>query len=130
MRDEEDISKHEAVIMYIYFSFTSLTTVGFGDLHPRSDFERIYIAFGLLLGVAIFSFIMGEFIAMISNIDQYDASAGGDGSELSRFFGILKNYNYNEDIDIKLRREIEEFLENRYMKDQVLALNESHGIMG
>jgi hypothetical protein len=124
------VTDHEALIVYIYYAFTSLTTVGFGDFNPRSDFERLYIAFGLLFGVAIFSFIMGEFIAMISNLDQYDASAGGDGNELTRFFGILKNYNYNEEIDIKLRREIEAFLENRYSKDQVLALNESNGIMG
>jgi len=119
------VTDHEALLIYIYYSFTSLTTVGFGDFNPRSDFERIYIAFGLLFGVAIFSFIMGEFIGMISNIDKYDESAGDNGDELSRFFGILKNYNYNEDIDIKLRREIEDFLENRYSKDQVLALNES-----
>ena len=130
IRDDEDISDHEALIVYVYYSFTSLTTVGFGDFNPRSDFERVYIAFGLLFGVAIFSFIMGEFIGMISNIDQYDESAGDNGDEISRFFGILKNFNYNEDIDIKLRREIEEFLENRYSKDQVLALNESQGIMG
>jgi len=138
MRDDVDVTDHEAffvtdheaLLIYIYYSFTSLTTVGFGDFNPRSDFERIYIAFGLLFGVAIFSFIMGEFIGMISNIDKYDESAGDNGDELSRFFGILKNYNYNEDIDIKLRREIEDFLENRYSKDQVLALNESQGIMG
>lgn len=98
------------MILYVYYSFTSLTTVGFGDLNPRSDFERIYIAFGLLFGVAIFSYIMGEFIDMISNMDQYDDMAGDDGSELSRFFGILRNFNYNEDIDINLRREIEAFL--------------------
>ena len=46
----------------LYFSFTSLTTVGFGDFHPKSNFERIFIAFGLMFGVAIFSYIMGEFI--------------------------------------------------------------------
>jgi hypothetical protein len=52
------------MLIFIYFSFTSLTTVGFGDFHPKSDFERIFIAFGLMFGVAIFSYIMGEFIQM------------------------------------------------------------------
>ena len=55
-------SDYDILIAYLYFSFTSLTTVGFGDYNPRSDIERLFIAFGLLFGVAIFSFIMGEFI--------------------------------------------------------------------
>ncbi len=50
----------------VYFAFTSLSTVGFGDLNPRSDFERIFIAFMLMFGVAIFSYIMGQFIDIIS----------------------------------------------------------------
>jgi hypothetical protein len=46
----------------IYYSFTSLTTVGFGDYHPKSDYERIVVMFILMFGVAIFSYIMGNFI--------------------------------------------------------------------
>ena len=45
-------------LLAIYFAFTSLATVGFGDLYPKSDFERLFIAFILLFGVAIFSYIM------------------------------------------------------------------------
>jgi len=47
------------MIILMYFSFTSLTTVGFGDFNPRSNVERLFISFGLLFGVAIFSYIMG-----------------------------------------------------------------------
>jgi len=52
-------------LLLIYFAFTSLSTVGFGDLNPRSDFERIFVAFMLLFGVAIFSYIMGVFIEIL-----------------------------------------------------------------
>lgn len=49
----------------IYYSFTSLTTVGFGDYHPKSDFERLLCLFILMFGVAIFSYIMGNFIQIV-----------------------------------------------------------------
>ena len=52
-------------LLLIYFAFTSLSTVGFGDLTPRSDSERLFVAFMLLFGVAIFSYIMGVFIEII-----------------------------------------------------------------
>jgi hypothetical protein len=45
-----------------YFAFTSLSTVGFGDFHPRSNYERLFCALILLFGVALFSMIMGDFI--------------------------------------------------------------------
>jgi len=48
-----------------YFFFTTLSTVGFGDLHPRSDAERILMAFLMLLGVAVFSYVMGNFIEIL-----------------------------------------------------------------
>lgn len=72
-----------------YFAFTSLSTVGFGDLYPRSDYERLFTAFILLFGVAIFSFVMGNFIDILNSFktinDDFD-----EGDNLSRFFGLIK----------------------------------------
>ena len=59
-------SDGELALIAAYFSFTSLSTVGLGDYHPRSDGERIIAAFMLLFGVAIFSYIMGHFIDILN----------------------------------------------------------------
>lgn len=61
---EEQDDKRKAIIV-MYYAFTSLSTVGFGDFSPRSDFERILCAIILLFGVAIFSYIMGNFIGIL-----------------------------------------------------------------
>ena len=49
----------------VYFAFTSLSTIGFGDFHPHSDAERVVIAIVLLFGVAIFSYMLGIFIEIL-----------------------------------------------------------------
>ena len=36
-----------------YFCVTSLTTVGYGNLHPTNEFSMIFTAFYVLFGVAI-----------------------------------------------------------------------------
>ena len=36
-----------------YFCVTSLTTVGYGTLHPTSEFSMLFTAFYVLFGVAI-----------------------------------------------------------------------------
>jgi voltage-gated potassium channel len=55
----------ERTIASFYFTFTTLSTVGFGDYYPRNNIERLMGSFVLLGGVAIFSYIMGELLAMI-----------------------------------------------------------------
>ena len=53
----------------IYFAFTSLSTVGFGDYYPVSSLERVVGAFVLLIGVAMFSYILGELINGVTRIN-------------------------------------------------------------
>jgi len=68
-----------------YYSFTSLSTVGFGDYNPRSNPERLMITFVLLFGVAIFSYIMGTFIEILGNFSKLRAELE-EGDELNKFF--------------------------------------------
>lgn len=53
-----------------YFSVATLTTVGYGDLHPTYDISRIFTAFYLLFGV-------GTTLAAITVIatDRFNAAA-------------------------------------------------------
>jgi hypothetical protein len=76
------------LLISLYFAFTSLTTVGFGDYAPRGNIERLFGAFMLLFGVAIFSYIMGNFIDILSQQQDYSASLD-DGDNLTKFFGVI-----------------------------------------
>jgi len=62
------MTKNEDILIFVYYSFTTLSTVGFGDFHPKSNVERIFVAFFMLFGVMIFSYIMGNFIDMLNDI--------------------------------------------------------------
>jgi hypothetical protein len=53
------------VVASMYYAFTSLSTVGFGDMHPENNFERGFCAFILLAGNAIFGYVLGVFREMV-----------------------------------------------------------------
>jgi len=59
--------------MICYFALTTLSTVGYGDYYPISNLERICAVVIMLGGVAFFSYIMGNFIEIISS---YKAKMG------------------------------------------------------
>ena len=94
----ESFDKSYNTILIMYYAFTSLSTVGFGDLHPRSDIERIFCSFMLLFGVAVFSYLMGCFINILEKTKASDADLE-DYDKLSKFFGIIKQFNKGKSLD-------------------------------
>jgi hypothetical protein len=109
------MSDKDSMLILIYFAFTSLTTVGFGDFNPRSDAERLFTAFGLLIGVSLFSYIMSEFINMIEKFNDITCEDEGD---LNKFFGLLKEFNNDEHINMELKRKIEQYFNHRWDEDR------------
>jgi len=65
----------------IYWSMTTLTTVGFGDMIPTSDAERLYTTFAMVLGGAFYGYVVGSITSMVSNNDL-NASAYYDRMDL------------------------------------------------
>ena len=55
----------------MYFAFTSLTTVGFGDYYPRSDLERLIGTGIIFLGVVIFSHLCDCFTSILDDYAFY-----------------------------------------------------------
>ena len=76
------------MIILTYFAFTSLTTVGFGDYAPKGDAERLFIAMVLLFGVAMFSYVMGNFVNILSQANIINSDID-EHEDLSRFFGLM-----------------------------------------
>lgn len=119
--DRDDLSK---AIVVVYYAFTSLSTVGFGDYHPRSDEERMLCAFILLFGVAIFSYIMGVFIEILQQYNSLFATIE-EGDELAKFFGIIRNFNNDKAMEPELKLKIEKHLDYKWKHDRNSAIDES-----
>ena len=103
-----DMNCNQRAIAMIYYAFTSLSTVGFGDYNPRSNIERLFVALMLLFGVAIFSYIMGNFIEILEQLNMLNASFD-ESDQLSKFFGLIRNYNGGKKMNAELQEDIEEF---------------------
>lgn len=56
--------KFDQYIASIYWAFTTMTTVGYGDIHPRSDRERVYAIVAMIFGATMFGYIIGSIAAL------------------------------------------------------------------
>jgi len=55
----------------LYFAFTTLTTVGYGDITPLLPLEICLTIVMQLLGTSIFGFIIGNISSMVSENDKF-----------------------------------------------------------
>ena len=49
------------MIALTYFAFTTVSTVGLGDFHPKNSFERVVCSLIMLFGAMITSFLVESF---------------------------------------------------------------------
>lgn len=54
----------------LYFIFTTLTTIGFGDFYPISNLERVLMVFVFMIGVAVFALVMGNFLDSVKALKK------------------------------------------------------------
>ncbi len=70
----------------LYFSVTTLTTIGYGDLHPTNDVSKIFTIFYVIAGISIVLYVLSnlrqDFIKIEERIErhirksQYNAKRG------------------------------------------------------
>ena len=63
-------SDMQTYMIALYFVSTTVTTVGYGDINPVNDIERIFCIMLLFIGVMTFSFASGSLSSIITNYDN------------------------------------------------------------
>lgn len=117
------------VVTSTYFSFTSLSTVGFGDLHPRNEHERLIAAFILLFGVAIFSYVMGVFIEILDEFKKFNQDSEDiEGDDLARFIQCLVKMNGKSPLNYEFQQKIETYFEYRWKFDKNQAIDDEKDV--
>jgi hypothetical protein len=64
------LQPRDVYIKSLYFTVTTVATVGYGDISPANNYERIYCVAMMLLGVTIFTFVSGALSSILSNYDN------------------------------------------------------------
>ena len=64
-----DASVWQQYLISIYWALTTLTTVGYGDITPTNDVERLYSLLTLLTGALVFGYLLSTVSELVNNAD-------------------------------------------------------------
>lgn len=65
-----DASPSDQFLVSVYWSYVTLVSIGYGDITPVSIEERLYSIFWMIIGVGLYSYLIGFVITMIKEIDE------------------------------------------------------------
>lgn len=108
-KKDRDDSANRKMVKVWYFAITTLSTIGFGDYHPISLLEKCVSLIILLFGVTMFSFILGQLLDIIMNINTYYMH--GRHKDLTKWISLLSKYNNGNPLSKGLIKNIENFFD-------------------
>jgi voltage-gated potassium channel len=117
----EDIDKWTSYLRALYWCITTLATVGYGDITPTTNIQMVYAMVVMLLGVAIYGYVIGNVANLLANIDLAKAHYLASLERLSTFMRY-------RNIPLRLQRRIYDYYaylwENRLGYDESTVLAE------
>lgn len=91
--DEDGEKKMSNTIIYLvslYWTVTTVSTVGYGDISGTNMIEKIFCIFAMIVGVVFFSFATGSLSSIISNVDSSSALMQERQQTLNRVYKDFK----------------------------------------
>jgi voltage-gated potassium channel len=67
-----DASRITNYINSFYWSVTTLTTVGYGDIIPKNNAQKLYAVLTMILGISFFGYLIGNIASILSKKDPAD----------------------------------------------------------
>ena len=94
-----DYHTFELYIVSYYFTVTTITTVGYGDISANGTLERIFAIILMMGGVFAFSFATGTLSSILSSFDEKNASITEKMAVLNK---LVQRFDVNQEIHTKL----------------------------
>lgn len=67
----------------VYFSFVTMTTIGYGDITPDSDLTRLLVTGHTIVGIFMLATVIGLFLSLSSGGSQSNPPLNPDASDKS-----------------------------------------------
>jgi voltage-gated potassium channel len=99
----------------LYWCVTTLTTVGYGDVVPRTEVQRFYATGVMMLGVGVYAYLIGNIASLISNLDPVRAHYLQQREQLSAFM-------HYRALPRPLRRQVQRYFD--YLWEKRLVVDE------
>lgn len=123
---EQQADQFTLYLRSLYWCITTLATVGYGDIVPKTNPQTMYAMMVMLLGVGVYGYVVGNVANLLTNLDM----AKRHYMESMERLGAFLRYR---DIPLELQRRLRDYYaylwENRMGYDEAAVMADlPHGL--
>ena len=74
VKGKKELGSREIYTLAFYWTITTITTVGYGDISGTNSIEKIFCSIVMIIGVISFSLANGSLASIIQNYDNSNAA--------------------------------------------------------
>ena len=102
----------ELYVWVLYWTITTMTTIGYGDFSPLTATEAIITIFVEVLGASIFGYMIGNIASVIADFDQF-------GAEQKQRLDQIKSYLAYKKVPKTVAKQVRKYYGHFYEKKGV-----------
>ena len=93
----------EVYLVSLYYTITTITTVGYGDISGYNNLERAFAILLMLIGVTCFSYLNGALAAIFQSLDSSNAELQ---SRMNLVHKISRQYKFNKELKTRVIKQM------------------------
>jgi hypothetical protein len=83
----------------VYWAITTLTTIGYGDITPSTNWGRMYTMVIMILGVGVYGLVISQMSVLVLSSDKREET---NRKKLEHLAELLKHYDIPRDLQKKV----------------------------
>jgi hypothetical protein len=87
----------------VYWAFTTMTTVGYGDIIPTNDRERGFAILGMIVGASVFGYIIGNMTVIMEN---FDVEGAIEKERMDQLHDWLRDRKFPQEMANRMQRQM------------------------
>lgn len=98
-------------ISSLYFSVTTMITIGYGDISPNTTTEMLFSIFAMVLASAIFGYSMSSLMQIIEGEDASVSEIKEQNQKILKYGGHIFRYIKQKKVPSQLQSRVKNYLE-------------------
>ena len=115
------VASGERYLIALYWSFTTISTVGYGDITPHTEGERSFTIMAMVTGVGFYGYFISSMAAIMHNLDANDAKYL---EKMSAITSYMKLRNFPKKLRLRIKKYYKNFFARKTCLDESVILGE------
>lgn len=111
----------ELYLKSLYFITTTITTIGYGDITPKTNIQIMYTIAVQLLGAGFYGFLIGNMASLLANIDITRTRFREKMDQINAF---IRHYRLPDNLQVSIRKYYQHLWEVKRGQDDLTVLHD------